>query len=563
MKFSEFPYYKPDINVVTKNYEELFEKFTAAESFEEQDKIFLKLYEAEKEFLTMETIAYVRFTSDTTNESFVEDQEYFDFINPVFGELEKKYYELFNSSPFLKQYEQKYGKQLIKNCMREAIISSDELEDEYRKESSLVNDYIKLRSGATINFEDKEVTLNGMRAYYSNLDRNIRKKSLEASYNFYVSKNEQTAKVFDELVKIRTEMAKKLGHDNYTGLAYILLKKEFSLEDIKKFRENIVKYFIPVVLRLKERQRKRINVDKMMYYDSVLNFKTGNPKPKGDTSWVLEKGIEMYRSLSPETNEFITYMAENELIDLSGRKGKKTGGYSTFFFNHRAPYIFVNMNGTSSDIEILTHEAGHAFQNYLCKDYKLDVDIHASLDICEIHSMSMEFLAYDYMNIFFAEDTNKFYFKHIEDSILAILFASQSDEFQEIIYTNPQLTKDERNQVWKELTLKYTIPSDYDGNEFLLKGISWHNRAQIFFAPFYAIEYALAQIVAYQFLFKKKENHEEAFKEYVEFCRLGGKHSFSEALKTAGLKNPIEVETVKEMAEKIEAFLDTIDDSNF
>ncbi len=511
----------------------------------------------------MESIAKVRFSLDSTNENYEEDMEYFDFNNPIFLSLEKRYFMHFNKSVYLKQYDEKYGKHLSKNYALKALTFGDGLEDEYREESSLENEFIKLKSRAVILFDGKEMSLNVMGSYHGSVDRDIRKKSLDASFDFYYSKRERVAVIFDDLVKIRTKMAKKLGYDNYVGLSYTLHDKEYSPSDLKIFRDSLIKYFVPLSAKLRERQRKRIGVDKMMYYDKALQFKTGNPIPKGDTEWILQKALEMFCDISSDTKEFITYMAENELMDLQGRKGKRGGGFSTFFFKYKAPYIFANMKGTGGDVDLLIHEAGHAFKDYLCRNYALDVDMYTTLDTCEIHSFSMEYLTYDYMDLFFGEDTDKFHFKHIQDSVASMLDSSHSDEFQEIIYSNPYLSNDERCNIWNDLTIKYLPGIDNSGNELLSNGLLWQNRVQIFTRPFYAIEYALAQIVAYQFLFKKKENHENAFKEYVEFCKLGGKYTFSESLKIAGLKNPFEDSTVKEMAEKIEELLNSIDDSKF
>ncbi len=440
---------------------------------------------------------------------------------------------------------------------------SDGLEDEYRKESSLENEFNKLKSGAVILFDGKEMSLAGMMSYRDSADREMRKKSMDASFNFYFSKKDRVAVIFDDLVKLRTKMAKKLGFHNYVSLAYILREKEYSPSDVKIFRDSLIKYFVPLAVKLRERQRKRIGVERMMYYDKDLQFKTGNPQPKGDAEWILQKGIEMYCDLSPETKEFITYMSENELMDLQIRKGKRGGGFSTFFYKYRAPYLFANMNGMGSDVDLLTHEAGHAFQSYLCRNYALEVDMDATYDACEIHSFGMEYLTYDYMNLFFGEDTDKFQFKHIQDKVAEALNSSHNDEFQEIIYSNPHISNEERCKIWNDLTAKYLPGIDNSGNEFLSNGLLWQSRAPLISPPFYAIEYALAQIVAYQFLFLKKENHEEAMRKYIEFCKLGEKYTFSESLKIAGLKNPFDEETVKEMAEKVEKLLDSIDDSKF
>lgn len=79
----------------------------------------------------------------------------------------------------------------------------------------------------------------------------------------------------------------------------------------------------------------------------------------------------MYKELSAETDEFFNFMLDNDLLDLVAKKGKAGGGYCTYIENYKAPFIFSNFNGTSGDIDVLTHEAGHAFQVYESRKFEI------------------------------------------------------------------------------------------------------------------------------------------------------------------------------------------------
>ncbi len=563
MKFSQYPYLKPDITELSKSFEDLLKKFESSASFEEQNTALLKINELIKDFGTAYSVARVRYSLDTTNKKHEKDNKYFINILPDYLQLTRRLNELIVKSPFQNEYKNKYGKCLINGAIHELKVFSDKIAEEFKTEENLETQFYKIKAEGIVKYDGKEIPVLAMRKFTQSHDREIRKKSADAILELNNSRKDKISDIFDELVKVRTQMAHKLGYENFVGLGYERMEKEFTPSDAVKFRESVVKFIVPIASRLKERKRKRIGVNKLMYYDAPLQFKSGNPLPKGNSEWIIKNCIKMFTELSPETKEFINFMTENELMDLYSRVGKGRGGYSTYFYSYKAPFIMANMSGGAFDVVLFVHEAGHAFQSFLTRESVKTSETDLTSDLCEIHSMSMEFLTYDYMHTFFEEDTEKFFFNHLEDSINRITDMTRGDEFQEIIYSNPEQTNSERCEVWKNLQIKYMSDQSLEGNEFLTKGYGWQNRNLFFTHPFYIIEYALAQFVAYQFLFLKKENHENAIRKYIDFCKLGGNYTFSESLKIAGLKNPFDEETVKEMAEKVEQLLDSIDDSNF
>jgi len=563
MKFSEFPVVLPDINLITQEFEKQFSKFSSAGSFEEEHRIFLDITSLTKDYNAAEDVAQVRYSTDTFNKKFESDKKYFDDINPTYWGLTKKFNDLIAASEYLTQYGKVYGKNFVQNVLRGVKLFSEETKEDFRKERELTNEYAKTKAEAKIFFDGKELTPGQLRYYYTSQDRNIRKKAHDETFKMFENWMDDFNEIFDKLVKLRAGIAHKLGYKTYVGYSYDNMSKDYNPSQAGKFRDNIVKYVVPLIGKLKEKQRQRIGLDELKYYDSAFRFKTGNPEPKGDPDTILAKSVKMYSELSPETKEFIEFMTQNELLDLKSRVGKIDGGYATFFSKYKSPFIFSNMNGTPNDVEILTHEAGHAFQSYLCRDYTLYEEINSSSDVCEVHSISMEFLTYDYMNLFFEEDTGKYYYYHLDNSLRSLTSIAIADEFQELAYLRHDISIEERNNIWKSLQKKYKFELNYGDSDFVTSGCSWHMKSLIFERPFYMLEYALAQFVAFQFLFKKKEDHEKAFREYIAFCRYGGRLTFTELLDKTGLKNPFEEETVKEMAAKVEALIDSIDDSKF
>lgn len=274
----------------------------------------------------------------------------------------------------------------------------------------------------------------------------------------------------------------------------------------------------------------------------------------------MANGANMYRELSPETDEFFTMMQNNELMDLLSKSGKEGGGYCAYFGKYQAPFIFSNFNGTSGDIDVLTHEVGHAFQAYSSRSLKVPEYAFPTHEAAEIHSMSMEFFAWPWMNLFFEEDADKYRFNHLAGSLEFIPYGVSVDEFQHFVYSHPEATPLERKQAWREIELKYLPHRDYDGNSYLEQGSFWHKQSHIFRTPFYYIDYTLAQLCAFQFWKRSNEDFASAWSDYLRLCQAGGSKSFIELVELAGLISPFEDGCVGSVIGEIESWLDSIDD---
>ena len=271
----------------------------------------------------------------------------------------------------------------------------------------------------------------------------------------------------------------------------------------------------------------------------------------------------MYSELSDETATFFNFMLDNELMDLVAKKGKAGGGYCTYISGFKAPFIFSNFNGTSADIDVLTHEVGHAFQVYMSRGFETAEYYWPTSDGAEIHSMSMEYFAYPWMDNFFNGEADKYRYSHLVDSLLFLPYGVAVDEFQHGIYAHPEWTPDERKTFWSDLEKKYQPYKDYDGNKFLMQGGFWQTQAHIYQSPFYYIDYTLAQICAFQFWLKARQDNKSAFNDYVKLCKAGGSKSFLELVEYAGLQSPFQRETVSEIVDEINRYLSEVDDSRW
>ena len=394
-------------------------------------------------------------------------------------------------------------------------------------------------------------------------DRNIRKSAAEAVSKFFEENEEKFDRIYDELVKVRDKMAKALGFTNYVEMGYKRLgRSDYNSFMVANFRNQVKDHLVPLVAELKDRQRQRLGLKEMKYYDENLEFLTGNATPKGGPDWILENGKRMYKELSKETDEFFTFMVERDLLDLLSKKGKMAGGYCTIIPDYNSPFIFSNFNGTSGDIDVLTHEAGHAFQVYLSMGYELPEYKFPTYEACEIHSMSMEFITWPWMELFFEEDVDKYKFSHLAGAVNFIPYGVLVDEFQHFVYENPDASPEDRKNKWRQMEKNYLPFRDYEDNEFLDKGTYWYRQGHIFSSPFYYIDYTLAQVCAFQFWIKCMEDREKAWDDYIRLCKAGGSLPFLELVKMANLENPFKDGVIKRVVKPIKEWLDTIDDKN-
>lgn len=561
MKFSDYKYERPDYLKVKKDFNKIIDDIKNIENYEEYIKYIKKINNIRNDIQTMSTLATLRYSINTLDEFYEKEREYWDEYSPKYEELDSLFYNEIVNSKFKSQLEKEYGKQFIKICELSLKSFSKEIIKELQEENRLCSKYTKLLASAKIEFEGKELNLSQLGKFMSNRDRNIRKKSSEAYFNYFYEHEQEFDIIFDELVKLRDKMAKKLGYKNFVELGYVrMMRTDYDSSMVENFRKQVLEYIVPVCNKLYERQAKRLNINKLTYIDEGFEFLSGNATPKESSEKIIENGVKMYRELSKETGEFFEFMLENELMDLVTKKGKSAGGYCTYIPNYKSPYIFSNFNGTSDDIDVLTHEAGHAFQVYMSR-YIDVVDLNfPTFESCEIHSMSMEFITWPWMELFFKEDTEKYKFTHLSSAIKFIPYGIVVDEFQHKIYENPSMSIEERKNIWRNIEKKYLPHKNYEGCDFLEKGTWWYKQGHIFKNPFYYIDYTLAQICSLQFWKKYREDSEKTWQDYINICKVGGTKSFLEIVEIGNLKSPFEDGCVESIIDQIDSYLDSIDD---
>lgn len=563
MKFNEYKYEHLDLEKIKKEFSELIESFEKAENVEGQIIALDKIIKLRNHIETMQTLVSVRHSIDTNDEFYDKENEYMDEISPILFGFTNDFYKALVNSKFKDELVKKYGKFLFDLAENTLKTFSPEIIPDAQEENRLSSKYSKLIASAKIDFDGKELNLSQMVPYTQSKDRNVRIEAAKKVAQFFAENQDEFDNIYDLLVKVRTRMAQKMGYKNFVEFGYKQLSRlEYDAKMVEGYRKQVLENIVPLHTELRERQGKRLGVEKLRFYDEAIKFNSGNADPHGSPEWILNNGKTMYKELSKETDEFFTFMTENNLLDLLSKKGKMSGGYCTYIPEHKAPFIFANFNGTSHDIDVLTHEAGHAFQVYQSRGFEVPEYLWPSYEACEIHSMSMEFLTWPWMDLFFENDTDKYKFIHLSEALLFIPYGVTVDEFQHWVYENPEATPKERREKWIEIEKKYLPTRDYGEVEELKNGIFWFRQGHIFSSPFYYIDYTLAQVCAFQFWIKSRENREKAWQDYLNLCKLGGSKPFFELMKSANLKNPFEEGTLAFVIPKIKEYLDNVDDMN-
>ena len=563
MKFNEYEYEHLDLEKIKAEFSRLIESFKKAKNMKGQVAAFDEIIKLRNHIETMQTIVSIRHSVDTNDEFYDKENEYMDEISPILFGFTNDFYKTLVNSKFKDELVEKYGKFLFDLAENTLKTFSPEIIPDAQEENRLSSKYSKLIASAKIDFDGKELNLSQMVPYTQSKDRNVRIEAAKKVAQFFAENQDEFDNIYDSLVKVRTRMAQKMGYKNFVEFGYKQLSRlEYDAKMVEGYRKQVLENIVPLYTELRERQGKRLGVDKLKFYDETIKFNSGNADPHGSPEWILNNGKTMYKELSKETDEFFTFMTENNLLDLLSKKGKMSGGYCTYIPEHKAPFIFANFNGTSHDIDVLTHEAGHAFQVYQSRGFEVPEYLWPSYEACEIHSMSMEFLTWPWMDLFFENDTDKYKFIHLSEALLFIPYGVTVDEFQHWVYENPEATPKERREKWIEIEKKYLPTRDYGEVEELKNGIFWFRQGHIFSSPFYYIDYTLAQVCAFQFWIKSRENREKAWQDYLNLCKLGGSKPFFELMKSANLKNPFEEGTLAFVIPKIKEYLDNVDDMN-
>ena len=564
MKFSEMMYTRPSLDEMKNTMKSLTEELQAAENYDAAKAVFLKEQKAERHVMTLSTIVSIRHSIDTKDPYYEEEQNFWNAAFPELQEYTQAWTLAMLESPFRKDFSEEYGDLLFINAeiALKTFKPSEEFIAALQKENDLTNTYEKLLASAQIPFEGSIYTLSQLTPFKTDPDDSRRLAAWKAEGQWYKDNQKQLDDLYDQLVHLRDSLGRMLGYDGYTELGYYRMGRNcYTKADVEKFRSAVVKYLVPVADSIYRRQAERLGKTyPMSFADNCLEFRSGNPRPCGSAEDILAAGKKFYEELSPETGVFFNTMLDNELMDVLSTEGKQAGGYCTGLPDYELPFIFANFNGTQGDVEVVTHEAGHAFAEWTNRSRIPLEYVWPSMEACEVHSMSMEFFAEPWAECFFGDDARKFRYSHLSGSLTFIPYGTMVDHFQHIVYEKPDLTPKERHAVWKKLLGIYMPWMKLDGEiPFYAEGEGWQRQHHIYSMPFYYIDYCLAQTVALEFWKMIGEDLPDAWQHYMAYTEQGGSRTFTDLLKNAGLESPFEETCLCGVCEKASSYLDSYD----
>lgn len=560
MKVAELEYKRVTLEETKTILGEIISKVKNAKSVEEILEAREKYVKIYNDFITALSLSYMRYTLNTTDEFYLAEKAYYDEATPEFQNILQEYAVALLESPFRAELEKELSPLLFKLFEVQKKAMSPDIIEEMIEENRIVTEYSNLMSKLTFQFRGETMPLTLLGKYMKDDDRETRKEAYEALGKRLEEESENLDMIFDKLVKVRDKMAKKMGYKNFIELGYYRMGRySYDEKMVEKFRNNILRDIVPIVARLKAENGNAMGIEDFKLYDDAVSVPGGNPKPILDKEGIFKATKDMYHQMGEETGKFIDLMMENEAFDVVSRENKWGGGYCTYLPNYKQPFILANFNGTSGDIDVMTHEAGHAFAMYMAANNRFSVELDiGGMETGETHSMSMEFFAWKYIDKFFGENTEKYKFMHVFDALSFLPYGTIVDYFQHIVYANPEMTPEQRNETWNRLEAQFRPYMSTEGMTYLSKGTRWQYQMHIYETPFYYIDYCLAQVVAFEFLLESRKDYNDAFNRYVCFLSQGGEQAFNDLITQAGLKSPFEEGALGEVANDIEKLIQTL-----
>lgn len=565
IKFEEIPVKRLNLKSIETKINGFTEALSATKDPKEALKIIRSLEHYMDKFENNVTVISIRYTLNSADKKIAKLQDQVDEVSPLISNMINKFNKVLVNHPCRKALEEKltpYYFTMIENSLK----SFDEkIIPELIEINKLTSEYEKVLASAEIEFEGKTYNLSQMGKFAKSKDREVRKAAAIASDTWFGEHEKVIGDIYGKLVELRDTAAKKLGFKNFIELGYLSLGRcDYDAKMVKGYRKQIADEVVPLCQKLYKAQAQRIGIpfNKMYTFDYNLSFMSGNPMPKGNAKELVKKAQKMYNEMSSEAGEFFKFMDEHHLLDLEARANKQPGGYMTFLPVQKYPFIFANFNGTDGDVNVLTHEVGHAFQGYLSRNIKPGDFRSPTLESCEIHSMSMEFFAWPWMDLFFEEEDEKYRYSHLSDAIEFLPYGITIDEFQHWVYEHPHATHEERCAAYKEIENRYEPQKVWHPEQKCFgHGAQWMRQSHIFGTPFYYIDYTLAQVCAFQFLVEMTKNREKAWKKYVKLCKLGGRYPFVSLLEKAHLRNPFEDGNIHKVILPLKKILNGLDTS--
>lgn len=518
---------------------------------------------------TYRALVDLRFNQDTRDADARSARQAWDEARPRWTELTVSVMQALLDHPRRAELERELGAQAFALWETEVLAFDAATADALVTESRLSAEHVELLASARLSFNGEKLNLPGLLKYRQHADRELRHHAERAHWQWYEEHAADLDRIYDELVRERTGMARRLGLDDFVELGYRrMCRVDYDRADVDRLRAAVREHVVPFAAELRARQAATLGLDRLAAWDEQVHDPAGSPVPGGDAEWMTARAREVFDDMGP-LGPFFRAMDTGGFLDLPAREGKAGGGFCTSFPTTGMPFVFANFNGTTADVKVLTHEVGHAFQCWVSREQPL-ADYHwPTMESAEIHSMSLEFLTWPHLERFFGsagddttDDTadgvdpaDRYRRAHLSDAVLFLPYGTLVDHFQHEVYSRPRLSPAQRHEVWRELERTYLPWRDWGDLPYPASGASWQRQRHIYGMPFYYIDYVLAQLCALQFLARSRADPVAALNDYVTLCRRGGSAPFRELTTSAGLRSPFDPGCVADVIDTARAAL--------
>ena len=556
-KFSDLQYKETDYQSLAKMILHLTEKAKKADSPSSLEEV-LKIYDTEMgEVGYNYTLSYIHSSLDSSDSFWQEALQkeskgnaMLDITPLLKAILENKYFS---------SLEEKYGP-VLRDKLNKSISTGSKAQNERAEEGDLVSKYQREKAMVRINYKGKELSEGEVIPLFESPIREERIQSRKAVAKAFLEKKELFGSMLERLVSLRDTIAKENGFSNYLEYMDINYSRiGYGEKEMDAFVSEVKEYVVPVLSHIFEETRKRLGLEEMTVADISLMFVDGNAKPSGGADVLKEAAKKMYKALSPEMEAFFTGMLDSHSIDVDFSPNKVSGmGFCTDLKKGMYPFVFGNLDGTSWDVTVFTHEVGHAWQSY-ASDQNLDLTLFREmpLDAVEIPSKTMELFSYPFAEEFFGKDGDKFRFAHFRNAVKEIVAYTSVHELNTWIYTHVGASFDEINEKWMEIQSSYYPNVSYgEMEEEEKKGAGLLRNMGIFMFPRYLISYVFSEMCAIDLFMEYLKDKDKALDSYNRLCRVGGSKSYPEILSAAGLEPSYKKGRVKDVMEKVKAYLE-------
>jgi len=506
---------------------------------------------------------YIKMSCDTANEALVESFQYFATeiepkISPLSNELNKK----FSDSPFMDDLDkEKYF--VYSRAIKKALeLYRDENIELFTELQVKQQKYQGITGAMSVEINGQEYTLEQASIFVKDLNREVRENAWKTIQQRRLIDKDDLNILFDELIKLRNQVALNAGFENYRDYMFQALGRfDYTPQDCYDFANAIEKEIVPILKEQAEKRREALALETLKPWDLEVSV-SGKPalKPFNSGAELIDKSIACFNAIDSKLGDKLAIMKANNLFDVESRKGKAPGGYNYPLAETGAPFIFMNSANSLRDLTTMVHEGGHAIHTFLTANLELNDFKHCPSEVAELASMSMELISMDNWNVYFdnPEDLNRAKKEQLADVLKTLPWVAVIDQFQHWIYTNPNHTAADREETFKQIYNRFGAGfADWEDLQAQFGNV-WQKQLHLFEVPFYYIEYAIAQLGAIAVWKNYKENPQKALEQYLAALSLGYTKPMNEIYETAGIKFDFSAEYVKELAQFVKDELEKL-----